>query len=1312
MCHKPFSTGMERITEIKNLREKQSLPKEFLAYNPSELTSLILWLVKSIPIERPTASQVLKSKLLPHRIDTDMRYLKKILHQDMNSDTLRNVIKALMQRGVEVYRDTNESDRVLYDTDYVAALKNKLQVRRLYPIRSPKSVVSSELQSILNGINRYKDALVIPLHLLTFVSDYLSSTFQSYGAINLEPSLFQSNHIRSHLFDVFVCNPTYLDKCGNVVSLSSDLIRPIAQTVSILNPSSMQLYNIGRVYVNHNDEVPKSVNEAVYCVIYRTQRQSLVNASPLAVPQISDNFAVHKAAELNNFTRKNIIAEQQVLLTVCQLCKGLKSHLPTLCIRLVDYRILDAIIQLAELSYQYYSTHKSIIADSNQKNQPKNPISKQNNETIKEELETLSMKEKENINILFSRYCDFTSFETAKDFFSPPSKYDKTSILDNVLDQLLVYYKILWESVHGVSTLNESVNVDVCQNPFKLLQLIEEAFYNSPVIANIKRELASHNKSSTSFADSVVKMHTEPPVKQGADVKTSQKLGIQKVEIDFKSIGMPKKNTGKSNKSKDSALSGSKVAFSEKTHISNLPAQNDVFVKKLEMIVRQFDLSVSHLRQVLGQSYSILDASCKIAGYSNDKKLSVNSILEQLGQFQDFSKLSHPLTNSKNENPDVLVSNGWNDIVDNFSSSVFPIPVRVDLFQSLPVLHSQGNTDTGTDTGPCHVTRNSNHPFNNSVFRFIVEVQHKFDIGVSNKLSAKLKRSVHRDIKGLLDVYHNIVIIEGGHFDSLLDTTTARLHGVGTQVSWVAVGARVRIDTLINQLLKYDKKELLALSKVTDNAKSGFNVQSSLSSVLANHCLPQVVIISREKPEYNESNSTNPSQTNNKHENRLEHACNSDIFEQFILALLRQFNIRVTNEFHELIFGLDPQLFSSTKQSSESIVDKSWHTFFSEMPLLSKVSFCHRYGIPLVVVLPYYSQPEVKTVNQSVNWEIDSNIEVYPRWLQKRQSHTSHQGNQTLRQGSNHIGCKYYELAYTVKSLLDQYYHATDNSIFKMCSSSHSNFLSNARPLSGIIDNDKSSFNCSVINDLKPSSISAMTISSKDVQSTDKSVKSTKNFQPNSSFISNVNYTRTVNLKIIDVHSIVTMMSTGTIAGNTAIVSSQTGKSKNVNVKKVTMHIEKQIKSFFVANILQIRNSNSIELRLLPFPTITNSPGGMISSPKDLDSFSENEWGDYRVLACDISYLVIRGFTVQFFKFISSTGTSQSLAMQEFCTFFETSGYRRVLKQVLTELMQLKETCSQQFIGIYLFSTCDNQIDLLTYDVHALHARKFILSHL
>lgn len=63
LCHEPFQTGMERIETIKRLREFHELPQEFRERTNKYIVEIILWMVNVNPLHRPSAQEILESKL-------------------------------------------------------------------------------------------------------------------------------------------------------------------------------------------------------------------------------------------------------------------------------------------------------------------------------------------------------------------------------------------------------------------------------------------------------------------------------------------------------------------------------------------------------------------------------------------------------------------------------------------------------------------------------------------------------------------------------------------------------------------------------------------------------------------------------------------------------------------------------------------------------------------------------------------------------------------------------------------------------------------------------------------------------------------------------------------------------------------------------------------------------------------------------------------------------------------------------------------------------------------------------------------------
>jgi hypothetical protein len=70
MCLPPFSTGMEKIVTVKNLKEKNEYPEELLKPEYANFVKIITWLLKTNPQERPSSLTLLGYDIL---IDDELK---------------------------------------------------------------------------------------------------------------------------------------------------------------------------------------------------------------------------------------------------------------------------------------------------------------------------------------------------------------------------------------------------------------------------------------------------------------------------------------------------------------------------------------------------------------------------------------------------------------------------------------------------------------------------------------------------------------------------------------------------------------------------------------------------------------------------------------------------------------------------------------------------------------------------------------------------------------------------------------------------------------------------------------------------------------------------------------------------------------------------------------------------------------------------------------------------------------------------------------------------------------------------------------
>ena len=91
----PFSTGMERILTLRDLKEKGQLPSQWKQDHPT-IAKLVLWLLSSHPANRPSAKELLRSDYLPPRVgDEQLQDLIRSLEDD--TETYERVVEGVFR---------------------------------------------------------------------------------------------------------------------------------------------------------------------------------------------------------------------------------------------------------------------------------------------------------------------------------------------------------------------------------------------------------------------------------------------------------------------------------------------------------------------------------------------------------------------------------------------------------------------------------------------------------------------------------------------------------------------------------------------------------------------------------------------------------------------------------------------------------------------------------------------------------------------------------------------------------------------------------------------------------------------------------------------------------------------------------------------------------------------------------------------------------------------------------------------------------------------------------------------------------------
>lgn len=146
----PFSTYMERAETLLRLRgetpadpslsaskqhngtkkdwrakAKERFPESFISTVPEAAQQIILWCTESRPEDRPSAEELLRSDLLPKKLELESRYLQDALQilSNPQNESNRTILAYLFDRPTPASRDT------VFDTD--VSLKSRAQTSHL-----------------------------------------------------------------------------------------------------------------------------------------------------------------------------------------------------------------------------------------------------------------------------------------------------------------------------------------------------------------------------------------------------------------------------------------------------------------------------------------------------------------------------------------------------------------------------------------------------------------------------------------------------------------------------------------------------------------------------------------------------------------------------------------------------------------------------------------------------------------------------------------------------------------------------------------------------------------------------------------------------------------------------------------------------------------------------------------------------------------------------------------------------------------------------------------------------------------------------
>ncbi|KAF8625130.1 hypothetical protein AX15_005537 [Amanita polypyramis BW_CC] len=265
-----FTTGSERIAVIEDLRKPGIFFPPTWDSHRSRQREIITWLLHHDPDERPTATELSQSPLLPPKMEDE--YFKGALKLIAKPDSPHHqaVLSSLFNQPPKPSRG------FLYD----------------YEADAPE-------HAALNDI----------------VNERLSTIFRLHGAIDMEPPLLMpvtdSEDIKNHA--------TFIDSHGDVVMLPNNILVPFARLAARGSTKRIKRFHIANVYrPNQLTGHPKLSKAAVFDIITQDFKWGPIAAC-------SEIIAIANEC-MNSFP--NIATNYEIRITHAKIVELALSRLP------------------------------------------------------------------------------------------------------------------------------------------------------------------------------------------------------------------------------------------------------------------------------------------------------------------------------------------------------------------------------------------------------------------------------------------------------------------------------------------------------------------------------------------------------------------------------------------------------------------------------------------------------------------------------------------------------------------------------------------------------------------------------------------------------------------------------------------------------------------------------------------------------------------------------------------------------------------------------------------------------------------------
>ncbi|XP_056151582.1 eIF-2-alpha kinase GCN2 [Lampris incognitus] len=252
MSYRPMTTGAERIAVLSQLRtEDIHFPEDFTVTDREMQRKVIVWLLNHDPALRPTAQELLKSKLLPppQMEESELHEVLQHTMANVNGKAYRTMVGQLFAQNTSPVMD------YAYDMDLHKGSFN---------------FCSAKLQQ--------------------YVYETIARIFKKHGAVRFQTPMLLPRNRKLYEGCELAC---FMDHSGMLVTLPYDLRMTFARFVARNNITHMKRYSIERVFRPRKQDRlhPRELMECAFDIITPVTNSLLPDAETIfTISEIVQEF--------------------------------------------------------------------------------------------------------------------------------------------------------------------------------------------------------------------------------------------------------------------------------------------------------------------------------------------------------------------------------------------------------------------------------------------------------------------------------------------------------------------------------------------------------------------------------------------------------------------------------------------------------------------------------------------------------------------------------------------------------------------------------------------------------------------------------------------------------------------------------------------------------------------------------------------------------------------------------------------------------------------------------------------------------------